>query len=124
MAHTPSNLETPHEKSEITQLLCHQRQNAQEFQTTLVGSMMNMFQQILSSQTAPVTITLSTPQFKLDTKISIPHFDSNLDANQFDAWLQSLEAYFQTQHITNTQKITVVEVHMANLTLTWWNAYV
>eukprot|EP01018_Ginkgo_biloba_P005959 Gb_18597 [translate_table: standard] len=128
MAHSPSSQETPHEIFYVTQLLVeelrHQHQNAQEFQTTLVGNMMNMFRQILNTQTAPIAIPHNTPQFKLDTKISIPRFDDNLDANQLDAWLQSLEAYFQAQQITDIHKIMVTEVHMANPALTWWNAHV
>lgn len=86
--------------------------------------MMNMFQQILNIQTASTTIPLNTPQFKLDTKINIPRFDDNLDADQLDAWLWCLEAYFQTQHITNIQNIMVAKVHMENLALAWWNAHV
>lgn len=85
--------------------------------------MMTIFQQILHQQNVPTVILIQSTPFKLDVKISIPLFEGIMNADKLDAQFRSLEAYFKTQQFMNVQKIMVVEVHMAEQALTWWQSY-
>ena len=56
------------------------------------------------------------------TQINITHIDGSMNVVNWDAWLQSVEAYFETQQFLDEEKIMIVEVHMDSQALTWWEA--
>lgn len=56
--------------------------------------------------------------FQVDFKLEIPIFDSAINAEKLDNWIDQLENYFIMHGYTSAQKIK-----FARLELIWWNAY-
>jgi len=56
-----------------------------------------MFQNLMQYESMHIAVPSTQPDFKMDTKINIPHFDNTIKSNELDTWLLSLEAYFETQ---------------------------
>jgi len=61
--------------------------------------------------------------FKVQVKSDIPLFESHIEADALEKWLNLLEGYFSIHNFSNSEKITFVLLKAPPHVRNWWETY-
>ena len=61
--------------------------------------------------------------FKVEAKVDINPYHSQIDALKLNHWLQQLEVYFNIHQIEEGQNISFARLKLEGYALTWWDSH-